>query len=49
MFYNDHSPPRSDGRYGQFEATIEIETLETLEGYLPSRALNLIRDWAIIP
>jgi Domain of unknown function (DUF4160) len=28
-------------RYGEFEATIEIATLNILEGTLPARALNL--------
>jgi hypothetical protein len=32
-------------RYGEFEATIEIGTLDVLEGQLPRRALNLVREW----
>jgi len=38
MFFNDHPPPHFHARYGEFEATIEIETLAPLEGHLP-RAL----------
>ena len=48
MFFNDHPPPHVHARYGEFEATIEIDTLETLEGHLPPRALNLVREWAIM-
>jgi hypothetical protein len=28
MFFNDHPPPHFHARYGEFEATIEIDTLE---------------------
>ncbi len=32
MFFNDHPPPHFHARYGEFEATVEIGTLEVLEG-----------------
>jgi hypothetical protein len=48
MFFNDHSPPHFHARYGEFEATIAIETLEVIDGELPNRALNLVREWAMI-
>ena len=48
MFYNDHPPPHFHVRYGEFEATIEIATLNILEGTLPARALNLVREWAMM-
>jgi hypothetical protein len=48
MFFNDHPPPHFHARYGEFEATIAIETLDVIEGELPSRALSLVREWAII-
>jgi hypothetical protein len=35
-------------RYGEFEATIEISTLNVLEGQLPRRALNLVLEWAMM-
>jgi hypothetical protein len=41
MFFNDHAPPHFHARYGEFEATIDIDTLEVLEGKLPPRALSL--------
>ena len=46
MFYNDHPPPHFHARYGEFEATIGIDTLEIIEGQLPGRALTLVREWA---
>ena len=48
MFFNDHPPPHFHARYGEFEATIAIETLEVMEGELPNRALNLVHEWAMI-
>jgi hypothetical protein len=48
MFFNDHPPPHFHARYGEFEATIDFDTMEVLEGGLPPRALNLVREWAII-
>ena len=35
-------------RYGEFEATIDIATLSILQGTLPARALNLVREWAMM-
>jgi hypothetical protein len=48
MFFNDHAPPHFHARYGEFEATIEISTLEILQGQLPRRALSLVEEWAMI-
>ena len=48
MFFNDLPPPHFHARYGEFEATVEIGTLEVLEGQLPRRALNLVREWAMM-
>jgi hypothetical protein len=48
MFFNDHLPPHFHARYGEFEATITIETLDVMEGEWPIRALGLVREWAII-
>jgi hypothetical protein len=48
MFFNDHAPPHFHARYGEFEATIDIDTLEVMQGDLPSRALNLVKEWAMI-
>jgi hypothetical protein len=48
MFYNDHAPSHFHARYGELEATIEIASLAVIEGHLPSRALNLVQEWAMI-
>ena len=48
MFFNDHAPPHFHARYGEFEATIDIDTREVIQGELPRRALNLVQEWAMI-
>jgi len=46
MFYNDHMPAHFHAEYGEFEALIEIETLDVYRGTLPRRALVLVLEWA---
>ncbi len=48
MFFNDHPPPHFHARYGEFEATIDIGTLQVMEGQLPPRALSLVQEWAMM-
>jgi len=48
MYFNDDAPPHFHARYGEFEATVAIETLEIIEGELPSRALILVREGAMM-
>ena len=48
MFFNDHIPPHFHARYGEFEATIDISSLQIIQGELPSRALILVQEWAMI-
>lgn len=38
MFYNDHSPPHFHAEYAEFEAVINIATLEKIESQLPRHA-----------
>jgi hypothetical protein len=48
MFFNDHPPPHFHALYGDFQATLDIATLKVIEGHLPTRALNLVREWAMM-
>jgi len=48
MFFNDHPAPDFHARYGEFEATVDISTLQIIEGQLPGRALNLVQEWAMM-
>jgi hypothetical protein len=39
-------PPHFHATYGDDEALIDLESLGVLAGYLPQRALRLVRLWA---
>ena len=46
MYYCDHAPPHFHAIYGDHEAKIVIESLDRLSGDLPTRALQLVLEWA---
>ena len=46
MYYNDHNPPHFHARYGDDVVLISIEDLEIIEGNFPSRASNMVVEWA---
>ena len=48
MYWQDHGPPHFHALYGEFEAVINIHTLEVLRGSLPRRALSLVKEWATL-
>lgn len=45
MYYRDHAPPHFHAIYGEFDAAIEIATATRLEGSLPAKAWNLVKEW----
>ncbi len=47
MYYRDHGPPHFRAIYGEFEATINIDTGE-LNGSLPKRALAHVQEWPLL-
>lgn len=48
MYYREHGVPHFHALYGEYEASIGIESLEILCGYLPSRASRLVKQWAFM-
>ena len=46
MFWQEHAPPHFHALYGEFEALIDIRTLEVIRGSFPRRALSLVMEWA---
>ena len=46
MFFDEHSPAHFHAQYGEFKASVGIDSLEVLDGSLPRRALELVLDWA---
>lgn len=43
---SEHNPPHIHVLYGEYIGAIDIQTLEMLEGDLPSKALALAKEWA---
>ena len=46
MYFNDHNPPHFHAAYAEYEARVDINTLTLISGQLPSRALDLVTEWA---
>jgi len=44
----EHNPPHIHALYGEDIAAIDIQSGEVLEGYLPPKALAMVREWAAI-
>jgi hypothetical protein len=42
----EHNPPHFHALYAEYEALIDIQSLEVLEGKLPRRALAMVQEWA---
>jgi hypothetical protein len=45
MYFNDHLPPHLHAIYGEYNGVFDLNTLELIEGDLPSRAVKLIKEW----
>lgn len=46
MYYDDYAPAHFHAHYGEHAALVEIETLRTLRGHLPRRAMAMVPEWA---
>jgi len=43
---SEHNPPHIHAVYGEYIGVIDLNTLEMIQGDLPSKALALVREWA---
>lgn len=48
MYFYDHEPPHFHAQYAEHHAVIVIDTGAVLVGELPSRALKLVNEWAML-
>jgi hypothetical protein len=48
MYHQEHGVPHFHAYYGEFEASIAIDSTELLAGALPTRVLRLIKKWATL-
>lgn len=46
LYFRDHFPPHFHAFYGEFSVEIAIQDLRVLAGWLPKRAMSLVRQWA---
>ena len=46
VYRRDHNPPHFHAMYAEYEAVIDIRTLEVLSGELPGKQLKKVRRWA---
>lgn len=45
IYWDDHNPPHYHASYGEHEAWVVIADASVLHGWLPTRALRLVRTW----
>ena len=45
MYWNEHGVPHFHAIYGDYAASISIETGEVLGGELPRKVTELVREW----
>jgi hypothetical protein len=43
---NEHPPEHIHIKYSEYEAVMELETLNIIDGTLPKKARILVREWA---
>ena len=48
MYWSEHNPPHFHAVYNDYEAEIEISTLNVKNGKLPAKVLGLVLEWAEI-
>ena len=41
----EHNPPHIHAIYGEHTAAIDIQTGAVIEGYLPPKAISMVREW----
>ncbi len=46
MYFREHGLPHFHAIYAEYNGVFDINTLEMVEGDLPARAQNLVREWA---
>lgn len=42
---SEHNPPHIHAMYGDWEAAIGIRSKDILDGEMPQKAINLIKEW----
>lgn len=48
MYFKEHGTPHFHALYAEYNGVFNIESIEMIEGDLPKRAQNLVKEWAEI-
>jgi hypothetical protein len=43
---NEHPPPHIHIKYGEYEAVMELRNLNIIDGGIPKKCRQLVREWA---
>lgn len=46
FYYDEHPPPHFHARFAEFQAQIDIDTLNVIKGMLPNPQLQIVKKWA---
>ncbi|HEX5145832.1 MAG TPA: DUF4160 domain-containing protein [Conexibacter sp.] len=46
MWWREHPPPHFHVRYAGHAASVSINQLDLVDGWLPPRILRLVKEWA---
>lgn len=46
LYFNDHNPPHFDAIIAEYDALVEIETVEIMQGELPKNKRQRVLEWA---
>jgi len=46
MYFKEHGTPHFHALYAEYNCVFNIESFEMIEGDLPKRARNLVKEWA---
>ena len=46
MYFREHGTPHFHAIYGEYNGVFDLDTVDMIEGDLPSRAQSMIREWA---
>ncbi|MDZ4657246.1 MAG: DUF4160 domain-containing protein [Bythopirellula sp.] len=46
MYFGDHNPPHFHAYYGGAKAVFDIQSIDIIDGNIPTRAAKLVEEWA---
>lgn len=46
MYFDEHNPPHFHVRYNEYRASMGINDLNIIAGFLPAKVRGLVAEWA---